>query len=317
MTGRYAAQGAGLRLGLELWAKQGGHDLAIEDDQSSPEQAARIYFELARHGCDFVLAPYGGDCTRAVARLTAGAAVWNHGAAADDVQQMAGVVSVCSPASLYLVALARAVAGLCPGARITVVSQDSPFGRLARDGLMRCAQSLGVTIAQSLSFAASPDAVATGSDAVLCCGSFQRELKLLQRLHRLRAPMLLGGVAPGLEAFASHLGADPEGILAVCQWHPELELSPTLGPPSSQVLAAARREGAELDYIGAQAYAAALIAARAHELSASDPLAAARGLAATTFYGGFGLDPDTGIQRAHRLCVIRWHDRRQQMLQPA
>ena len=41
-----------------------------------------------------MLGPYGSDSARAVAAARRGAVVWNHGAAADDVQRLPGVVSV-------------------------------------------------------------------------------------------------------------------------------------------------------------------------------------------------------------------------------
>ncbi|MCY4087439.1 MAG: hypothetical protein OXG37_11335 [Actinomycetia bacterium] len=43
-------------------------------------------------------------------RAAAGAVVWNHGAASDDVQAMPGVVSLPTLVSVGLVALGRAVA---------------------------------------------------------------------------------------------------------------------------------------------------------------------------------------------------------------
>ena len=76
----------------------------------------------------------------------------------------------------------------------------------------------------------------------------------------------------------------------------------------------ARARGAELDYVGAQAYAAALIAAHCLELAPDDPRAAARMLRTTTFYGAFELDPATGIQQGHRLCVVRWRGGRRELL---
>lgn len=76
-----------------------------------------------------------------------------------------------------------------------------------------------------------------------------------------------------------------------------------------EIVAPARQSGLEeLDYVAAQVYAAALIAARCLELSPDDPLAAARRLCTTTFFGPFELDPATGLQRGHRLSVVRWRD---------
>jgi len=102
--------------------------------------------------------------------------------------------------------------------------------------------------------------------------------------------------------------------MAVAQWHPELGGDPGLGPSSSEVVGEASARGVELDYVGAQAYAAALIVARCHQLAPDDPRAAARVLRTTTFYGAFELDPLSGIQRGHRLCVVRWRGGCQQLL---
>jgi hypothetical protein len=97
-----------------------------------------------------------------------------------------------------------------------------------------------------------------------------------------------------------------ERLLAPVQWHPELGSTPRLGPTSMEIVAAARQSGLEeLDYVAAQVYAAALIAARCLELSPDDPLAAARRLRTTTFFGPFELDPATGLHRGHRLSVVR------------
>jgi hypothetical protein len=57
-----------------------------------------------------------------------------------------------------------------------------------------------------------------------------------------------------------------------------------------------------------------LIASRCHEISPGDPLSAARGLRTTTFFGGFAIDPETGLQCGHRLCVVRWRGSEQELL---
>ena len=81
------------------------------------------------------------------------------------------------------------------------------------------------------------------------------------------------------------------------------------------MLRAARARGLpEPDYLAAQAYAAALVAERCSALAPEDPLRAARELATSTFFGRFRLDPHTGLQRDHRVSVVRWTRGRQQLL---
>ena len=315
-TGRYAVQGAQVRAGLELWARRAGTRLVVEDDRSRPERAAGLHAELAERGCRFVLGPYGSDSARAIAPARPGAVVWNHGAAADDVQRLPGVVSVPTPASRYLVALARAVATLRPGATIALVTASGRFARFAREGLERADPALGLGILARFSFRDPPAAIAAaGADAILACGPVGAEVVLFRALARLAPGTLRGGVSPGLAAFPALLGGDPEGLLAPVQWHPETRTSPGLGPSSAELMADARASAlGELDYVAAQAYAAALIAGRCLELVPDDPLGAARRLRTTTFFGAFELDPATGLQRGHRLSVVRWARARQELL---
>jgi len=315
-TGRYAVQGAQVRAGLELWASRAGTRLVVEDDRSQPARAARLHAELVERGCQFVLGPYGSDSARAVAAARTGAVVWNHGAAADDVQRLPGVVSVPSPASRYLVALGRAVAALRPAATIALVTATGRFARFAREGLERADPALGLVILACFSFRDPPAAaVAAGADAILACGPVGAEVVLFRALARLAPSTLRGGVSPGLAAFPALLGGDPEGLLAPVQWHPETRMSPELGPSSAELMADARASAlGELDYVAAQAYAAALIAGRCLDLRPDDQRDAARRLRTTTFFGAFELDPATGLQRGHSLSVVRWSRARQELL---
>jgi ABC-type branched-subunit amino acid transport system substrate-binding protein len=311
---RYRAQGLQMQAGLELWARRAGARLLLEDDQSTPALAARLHAELRARGCRFVLGPYGSDSTRAVAEGRPGI-VWNHGAAADDVQRLPGVVSLASPASRYLVALGLAVALLRPGASVALVVAAGRFPRYAREGLEREAVCLGLTLLGSFSFRDPPAAVVEHRpEAVLLCGPSAREVALLRALSRLAPWALLGGVSPGLAAFPTLLGSDPEGLLAPVQWHADLPGAPRLGASSSELVADARASGfGELDYVAAQAYAAALVAAHCLELEPEDPLAATRRLRTTTCFGAFRARPQ-GLQRGHRLAVVRWRGGRRELL---
>src|SRR5262249_32624847 len=145
-TGRYALQGRSLRAGLEAWAREHERELVLEDDQSDPQVAARVHEDLAARGCNPVLGPYGSDTTRPVARARAGTVGWTHGAAADDVQRLPGVVSVPSPASCYLAAVARAAVDLHGVGSVAVLTAPGSFARLAKEGLEREADGLGVRL---------------------------------------------------------------------------------------------------------------------------------------------------------------------------
>jgi hypothetical protein len=219
-----------------------------------------------------VLGPYGSDTTRAVATARGGGVVWNHGAAADDVQRLPGVVSVATPASRYLVAVARAAVELAGVTRIAVLTAPGAFARLAREGLEREADRLGVWVGSEPG----------GAECVLLCGPVEWEAERFRDLTR--PGVVLGGVSPGLPDAES---VWPDGTLAPVQWHPDL------GGPDGLP-----------DYVAAQAYAAGLLADRCLELEPDDPLAAARRLKTATFFGDFELD-ETGLQVGHALSVVR------------
>ena len=313
-TGRYVVQGEQVRAGVELWAAHAEREVLFADDESRPERAASLYWQFVDSKFPIALGPYGGDCVRAVADARPGALVWNHGGASDDVQRLPGVVSVSSPASRYLVALGRAIAVLRPGASVALVTAAGPFGRLARAGLEQEAGTLGLSINSRSSFAKAARAVDIVPDAVLACGPLEQEVALFRSLAPLRSRVILGGVSPGLAVFPSLFG-DPDGFLAPVQWHPDVPSRAELGPGSDEIVRAARARGLDLDYVGAQAYAAALVAERCLELSPDDPLAAAQALRTVTFFGAFELDP-SGLQRGHRLSVMRWRGRERELLLP-
>jgi ABC-type branched-subunit amino acid transport system substrate-binding protein len=276
-------QGRSLRAGLEAWARDSGRELRLEDDGSDPQVAVQVHERLAQMGCNPVLGPYGSDTTRAVALARSGTVVWNHGAAADDVQRLPGVVSVATPVTRYLVAVARAAAALDGARRVAILTAPGSFARLARQGLEREAVELGVHVV------ANP----AEADCVLLCGPVEWEARRFRDLAGWN--VVFGGVSPGLPDAPQ---VWPEGTLAPVQWHPDL------GAPRGV-----------RDYVAAQAYAAALIADRCLELEPTDPLSAARNLSTATFFGRFELD-ESGLQVGHRLSVVRWRRGRQELVLP-
>lgn len=304
LTGRYAAQGAQIRHALERYAHWEGLALELEDDGSDPARAAALH-ERLRERCDVVLGPYGSDSARAVARVASGRPVWNHGASADDVQRLPGVVSVAAPASGYLAAVARVVASRRPGARIVVGLASGRFARLAGDGLLAASARLGVHVVATLPLDAGADTLlADAPDAVLLCGPLDREAPVLAALAAAASEIVLGGVSPGVDGFAAAAGGELDGVLAPVQWCEEATPpTPGIGPGLGELAPAAGLRD-RLDYVGVQAIAAAVVARWCLGVDGPDPLAVARGLDTTTLLGPFRLDPATGVQVGHRLSVV-------------
>ena len=313
VTGRYAIQGRQMTVGLTLWSHRAGASLLLEDDQSRPQRAVEIFERAQGGGFDILLGPYGSDSVRTVASAFPDRLIWNHGAAANDTQRLPNVISLPSPSSRYLVALARAVAQLRPGGSVAVVTAAGRFGNYAWNGLTAEANDINLTITGPYSFSSYSEL--RDNNAILTIGPVEKEVALFRQLVERNPKLLLGGVSPGLSDFPQALGADPEGFLAPVQWHLDLGQSPALGPSSAQVLEDARLLGlAPIDYVAAQAYGAAVIAAECHRQHPSDPGKAARELRTSTFYGDFGLDPNTGEQRGHQMSVVQWRRGRQELI---
>ena len=295
-----------MRAGLELWARHTSASLELVDDRSDPVRAAAIHEELRLH-CEIAIGPYGSDSTRAVGRAAAGAVIWNHGAAADDVQALPGVVSLPTPASAYLVALGRALSEAPERVSIVVGRGRGRFCSLAADALVKAAPALGLDVAADAGLDEVESLVAGAQpDAVVLCGPLHEEAAILARLERLVPGVTLGGVSPGVAEFTTVAGTTLEGAFAPVQWHPDAVGDTTLGPTVRELVADAASAGIpELDYVAVQAYAAALIASECVRARPSDPIGAAQELRTLTAYGAFAIDPRTGLQRDHRLSVIR------------
>src|SRR5437870_5732876 len=130
----------------------------------------------------------------------------------------------------YHVALGQAGALLRPGASVAVVAAAGRFPGYAGEGLGREAARLGLSLLGSFSFRDPPAAVVERRpEAVLLCGPIALEVALFRALARLAPAALLAGVSPGLAAFPTLLGGDPEGLLAPVQWHADLPGASLLG----------------------------------------------------------------------------------------
>jgi hypothetical protein len=106
----------------------------------------------------------------------------------------------------------------------------------------------------------------------------------------------------------------PEGIYGVGQWFPgAMTTSPEIGPSETAFLTAyADHAKARIDYPGVQAVAGAALAvycARRAGTTAPQRLwAEAAALDTETLFGGFKIDPVTGVQVRHQAVVVRWAD---------
>ena len=328
LSGRYTLQGRLAAAGIEQVVEDvvglgglavGGRRLmpvgAILDDESTRDGLRRALEGLK--GAHVLLGPYGSDLTREAARWAAerGLVLWNHGATADAVQWLPGVVSVASSASRYAASVLEALADELPGARVLLAVAPGSFGKSIAEGAREAAERLGMRIQGTVAHAEVPEAPDT--DVLIAAGSYRDDVELVARL-RARLPAV-AAVAAAMGLFGAELGARAEGVLAPSQWEEGTRFRPNLGPSPLDVVRSLRARiiaalqlhlpGGLVDYPAAQAYATGLLAMGciqlAETLEEKAVLEAARRLRCTTFFGRFGLGED-GRQVDHELLVIQW-----------
>lgn len=310
LTGPYARFGVQAAAALQAWRDlDGDAEVEIEDDGGDQMRLAAELHALAGR-CDLLLGPYSTRLMRAAipVGVDAGALLWNHGGAGDDVQTAAPghVVSVLTPASRYARPYVRLLATRDPRARLRVVAGAGGFGRQVCAGAESAARAAGLRVCRDL-----PDAEPGDAWDLLCAGAFEEDLALLKGVRALpHPPRLVCAVAAGVREFGEAM-ADPEGILGVAQWFPGGDVAPDAGPAERAFLAAyGERTGLLPDYPAVQAVAAASLAVHCARASAGvdrgSLWAAAAALDCTTMFGTFGIDPVSGEQIGHETVLVRW-----------
>ena len=308
LTGRYARFGTMAASGLKVWAAmQPDVALMVEDDRSERELVRPAVLRLAGR-CDVLLGPYSTVLTREACAVVGeeGLFLWNHGGAGDDVQQMAlgHVASVLTPASLYAAPLIEWLVGLPDRAALVLKPGRGRFGRQIVEGARSAASRLG------LPAMTVPVDLPERWD-LLCAGSFDEDLEAIRWAQNLpRPPDSICAVAAGIREFGRAVG-DPTGILGLAQCFPGTARTSGLGPPEADFLSAYRKiAGGDPDYPAVQAAAAAELALRCTAIAGSQEPASlwavASRLRATTFFGAYALDPDTGLQTGHRTTLVCW-----------
>jgi Periplasmic binding protein len=317
LTGRHARFGRQAAAGLRAWqAWRGDADLDIEDDGSQPEHVEAAIRRL-RSRCDVLLGPYSTGLAQAAGTAAAAldTVIWNHGGAGDHVQDghPGHVVSVLTPARRYAEPFLRRLAGHAQRLPLRIVHGRGRWSRQVAAGARDLAGRGGIEVVAGGAGPLRADATPQAWD-LLTCGSFEEDVATVAAARSLpRPPRELCAVAAGVRAFGSHVDR-ADGILGLAQWSPGRAPAAApawIGPAEAEFLAACSRWAATPpDYPAAQAVAAAVLAihcaAAAGGTERASTWAAATGLEAATFFGGFRIDPVTGAQRLHETVLLRW-----------
>lgn len=360
LSGEYASMGrqseAALRLFVADTNAGGGiqiegirHEVALEcvDDQSRRERTAEIYRALCFGGrANVIFGPYSSALARAAAPLAeeAGMVMVNHGGAGDDLYERGHrmIVGVLTPASEYLTGIAWLLGTLEPWRkRVAIMCSPGPFARLVAGGFERACgdrrarrRGLRVRLKYTGGFdpERTPNLIVGGLrrnriNAMVSAGSYEYDVAVV-RLGTsvgLNIP-LIGCVAAGVTRFRDDLGGKSEGIIGPSQWEQRADITPEIGPSSTEFERRIRAQGLSIggdgrcDYPGAQAYAAGLVTLAA--IRAADSLDQGRirmalsDLRTTTFFGNFAIDAVTGRQTGHKMVLIQWHGGRKIIIDP-
>ncbi len=352
-SGAYAAlsqnqQGRGYPLCLKHTNEKGGVlgrklELVLEDDQSEPATAARIYEKLiTQDKVDLVLGPYGSPMTAAVADVTekhrmplvaagtATTALFKTG--------RKYIFMVNPPGEVFLEGLIDMAAkrGL---KTVAVIHEDTLFATTAAQGAVDLARRKGleVVLVQSYSKgtadftglltkvrAATPDVLAAGSyleDAVAITRQL-RELNVNPKMYGVT----IGGAQP---KFYEALGRIAEFVYGNSAWEPELVTLRAGGlipvarqyPGAREFVEAHKKEypGADLSYTTAAGYGGCQVLAeavkRAGSLDREKIRDAILKLDFNTVFGPFKVDPD-GLQIAHKALMFQWQDGKKVIVWP-
>src|SRR6266540_708868 len=308
LTGPLARFGRAGSTALDVWARQaarlpaGWRGVKLEVHDAHPNPAQAMSASTASHP-DVVFGPYGSSPAVAAAAAT-DRLVWNHGGATSQLARprFPRVVNVPSPASTYFRGSLQAVRAADPDARtVALLHGETGFARDVAGGARAAAAALAFEV-RAVGFppgqAADAAAQLPDAEVLLVVGGFEDEIAaarvLLGRGWRAAA-----FVAAGVEEVLAPLGPGRDGLLGPAQW-----------VAAWFVDAFRRAAGEEPGYPAVQAFAAGVLSARClRDAGTTDDaaqLAAAAGLSCRTLYGGFRLDPVTGLQVGHQVLTVQW-----------
>jgi ABC-type branched-subunit amino acid transport system substrate-binding protein len=330
LTGPLTLYGQATARGLTLWARYAANlpspwtdvELDVRDTGSNISATVRAALDARP---DVLFGPYGSSAMLSAARASE-RVVWNHGGATSQLARPAfqRIINVLSPASTYFAGALQALRAFDPTAvTVSLFHSASGFGRDVAAGAVTEARKLHFEV-QSIPFEPSHAVEASSrvpqGDILLVVGNFADE--------RAVAPILLARswrfaafVGAGVEEVLAELGSLREGLLGPAQWMATATYRPDEGPDADWFMTKYREAvGSDPPYPAVQAFAAGLLCARCLRDGGScddaAQLEAARRLVCTTLYGGFKLDPESGLQAGHQILTVQWQQGSRRVVWP-
>ena len=318
-------------------------ELVVEDDQSQPATAVRIYEKLvAQDKVEAILGPYGSPMLEAVAdvaekhRMPMMAAT---GATSSIFKKgRKFVFMVLSPAETYFDGLIDMAAKR--GLRtLAVVNEDTLFPGASARGTVDLAKKKGlhVVLAEvypkgTTDFAPILDRVrAANPDVLVVPTYFDDAVTVTRKLKELNVNPRMFGASAGVDLpkFYEVLGRTAEFVYGASQWEPELVTLRAGGlipvarqyPGAREFVESYRQAfpGADLSYHSASGYGGCQILVeamkRAGSLAGEKLREAILKMDLHTVFGAFKVDQD-GLQIAHKTLMFQWQDGKKVIVWP-
>ncbi len=318
-------------------------ELAVEDDQSQPATAARIYEKLiTQDRVDAILGPFSSGISEAVADVAE-----KHRMAM--VAPTAGVTSIYkkgrrfvfmmySPSEVYLEGVIDMAAkrGL---KTMALVHADEIFSKAVVQGGLELAKKRGLSVALveaypqgTTDFSAVLTKVRVANPDVLAAGTpVYDTVAITRQLRELNVNPKMFAVTVGVDLpqFYQALGRGGEFVYGPSQWEAELVTLRAGGlipiarqyPGAREFVESHRKEfpGAELSYHSAAGYGGCQVLMeairRAGSLDSEKVRAAILKMDLNTVFGAFKVDPD-GFQIAHKMVIFQWQDGKKVIVWP-
>jgi branched-chain amino acid transport system substrate-binding protein len=351
-TGAYAAIGQNVLRGNQLCVKhmneKGGLfgrkiEYRVEDDQSVPANAVRIYEKLITEDkVDAVFSPYSSPITDAVADV-----VEKH--RLPMVASSAATTSIfrkgrryifmfTSPAEVYLEGLIDITAKRRLRT-LALVHEDTLLPKAIAAGALEMARKkdLQVVLVQAYPRGTTDFAPLLrkvrdlNPDVLAAPGYFNDAVTIVQQMKELNLNPRMFAVTSGgdLLKFYDVLGKSAEFVYAPAKWEPELVTLRAGGlvpiarqyPGAREFVESHRKEfaGADLSYQTAEGYGACQIfveaARRVGSLDADKVRDAVLKMDVNTVFGAFKVDQD-GFQIAHRMITFQWQEGKKVIVWP-
>lgn len=351
LSGRYALLGRQVLEGLECYVRDANAAggiflksegkklpvvLTVADDESDETKVRALVEKLVRQDqVDLLIGPYGSGLTLAAAE-TADAlqyVLWNHSGSSDEIFEcnLASVVGMLSPASLYLCAILDMVKALDPSAkRVALFNARTGFAADMASGALNWIEREGYTLTVHESYRSGIEDFRPllgrikddPPDVFLSVGRAEDDILLGRQLRELKPRVKAAGlVVAAISRFKSVLHEQADGFFAPSQWEPQVRYTVDCGPAEEAFVTHYLKSATvPIDYPAAQGYVAGVVAQRCVEevgsLDQQALRAAAGRLRCTTFYGPYAIDAQTGRQTAHPMLVTQWQRGRKEIVWP-